>query len=722
MNESRPHIPASESRTDYRQPAQYQSAQNDVAQATVRFPSSPLDKVYLPQLCHCVEQPVTHHHARPQRVYPSPSPTSNNVISTNRDIIEPPQPGSLEPQTDRPTSGAGFIQQSTADPMAVDIAQTLASLLRLGRPPGANDGGLQAMGPEIAEDARWTETMTHLPLEIGHGYIPENQPVLVPNMTEVMFEGCPDHVTDIDGPPPGSRHYSGWIREDSISNRILIATELFPTDYDTISSVIRCTTPRDPFGSHYADNSTFLLPLVWRQRLYNRLFCPLKFTVANGRIPDLFVEAVLESKVLAIRSIESFLLRVWAEIGVSPFPGLSDFVEDFHLLSRLLKERVKVASIPKYIRFDQITLWTDDNTEFARRWKNRWENKGTWGNKIANAASIRRNYVCGVFDVLFGLWQAPGRCMFHDGWLGGPIVTNTEQPWRTSRWASAGSAVPRCIHNGLYFWENAPPLPDTISYGETTSSLKNEASISLLYLDARFIEFRGPYRFKRAEHLRDHLTVVAHTGKKEILIYTDWKRFLMLRHHEALFEDSEPPSDEISRLQLLSRSQREPKDRRNGRGGDIRYIAYELLHTYQLLFFRGVTERTADGHGYLYHHASRWDIQFGRSSEQIALETLGLHDLLEVKDEITAMFSTPDLRLPESADFNIFRLRLEALNRELMYWRPRTFWHVLWYLGYSEDSKNSLNAGIAAYALFVTIVGLVGGLIQAVYSILSYNG
>jgi hypothetical protein len=344
------------------------------------------------------------------------------------------------------------------------------------------------------------------------------------------------------------------------------------------------------------------------------------------------------------------------------------------------------------------------------------------GNQIANSQSIRRHYVCGVFDVLFGLWQAPGRCMFHDGWLGGgAIVTNTENPWRTALWATAEATVPRCIRNGLYFWEQAPPLPDTLSYGQTAEDLKVEASISLLYLDARFIEIRGPYRFKRTEHLNDHLTIVTYDNDKEILIYTDWKRFLMLRHQEVLFEDSEQPTDEISMLQLLSRSRREPRDRRNGRGGDIRYIAYELLHTYQLLFFRGVTEKTEGHQGYLYGHTSKWGLHYGKSSEKIAMNTLGLRDLLEVQDEIKAMFSTPGRRLPESADFNIFRLRLEGLNRELMHWRPRTFWHVFWYLGYSEDGKNALTAVVGVYALIITFTGFIFGIVQTVYTVLSYN-
>jgi hypothetical protein len=679
------------------------------------FPRSPVDKVYYPRVCNCADYPTSHYHESQPRVYPTP---------VEGHPFEPPEANSLEPDTDVASASPKPNQPVTAT--QVDILKQLASLLHLDGHSTDNSGGLEVMNPEIAEDARWTDCMAHLPLELGKGYLPGEQPILVPTRLEVMTNGqCPGYIEDTDGPPRASRHYRSWSRETAMSEKIKNTTALNHGDYETVSDAIQRTIPTDgPGGAHYAENSDFLLPLEWRVRLYNGLFCPIKFEAQNGRVPDPFIEAVIESKVLAIRYIEGFLLRVWVELGVEPFPSLKHFVLDFFVLSEILKERIETKKIPTNIRYDQVTLWTSTTSAFGQSWLERFENMGVWGTVIGNSESIRRHYVCALFDVMFGIWQAPGRCLFHDGWLGerANVITNTEEPWNTSRWVSAESTVPRCIRKGLYFWEEPSPLPDTVTEINEEADMYKEARISLAYLDACFIEYRGPYRFKRANHLKDHLTVIAHGSHKEILVYTDWKRLLMLRHHQVLLHDAKAKSEDVSKLQLLSRSRKSPKDRRNGKGGDIRYIAYELLRTYELLFWRGVSERTADGHGYLYHHTHTWDMRFfTKSSEEIAIDTLGMNDLLEVKKEIISMFSSPEFRLPDSSGFNIFRLKLEGLNRELMEWRPRTVWHALWYEGYSQDATSVWTNLITVYLVPITLFGFIASLVQAIYGALSYD-
>jgi hypothetical protein len=233
------------------------------------------------------------------------------------------------------------------------------------------------MNPEMADDARWTETMTHLTLEMGKGYLPYEQPVPVPTSQEVMTDGkCRGYVEDKDGPPVGSRWHDCWKKESAISDKIKYATALYVADYETVSQSIRRILRTDPLGSHYPENAEFCLPLEWREKLYSDLFCPISVEVENGRIRDSFIEAVIESKVLVIRYIECFLLRVWVELRVEPFPGLKGFVEDFEFFSKILMTRIKYKQIPKSIRFDQITLWTnkDSDSGFAKRWS---ENTGS---------------------------------------------------------------------------------------------------------------------------------------------------------------------------------------------------------------------------------------------------------------------------------------------------------------------------------------------------------
>jgi len=292
---------------------------------------------------------------------------------------------------------------------------------------------------------------------------------------------------------------------------------------------------------------------------------------------DPLVREIVQSKMTAIHFIESFIIRVWAELEVDAFPGLKCFVDDFPHFAKVLKGKHKKQDIVRKMRYDQVTEWSNE-CDFKRAWGYRWEHLGDWQYQIAKSPTIRRNYVCAVFDVLLGIWMAPGHCLFHDGWLGfnkkvmEESGSNTRETWRTSRWASTDAVVPRCIHKQLYFWERLPPQVDT--QHEDLNHIKTTASESLFYLDACYIEYRGPFKFKETPCVSEHLLI---TEDEKILIYTGWKRLLMLRHLKVLVDDSTIDIDEISNLQLLSRSTQSLEDRSYGEGGDIRYIAYELL-------------------------------------------------------------------------------------------------------------------------------------------------
>jgi hypothetical protein len=112
---------------------------------------------------------------------------------------------------------------------------------------------------------------------------------------------------------------------------------------------------------------------------------------------------------------------------------------------------------------------------------------------------------------------------------------------------------------------------------------------------------------------------------------------------------------------------------------------------------------------------------FTKSSEEIATDTLGMNDLLEAKEEIISMFSSPEFRLPDSYRFKIFRGRLEGLNRELMDWRPRNVRHAIWYEGYSLDALSLWTNIIALYVFLITLFGFIASLVQTIYTGLGYN-
>jgi len=264
-------------------------------------------------------------------------------------------------------------------------------------------GGIES---ELAKDAEWIEALTELPIELGGGYLPEEEPV----MSETFGKsGCSIPRDDTQGPPPGSRVYTNWTRNSNLTEKIARREPMTRSDYDRIQSFAR--------SAQYQEDAPFLLPLEWRQSLYQDLFFSMVFTNINGIIQNPFVQAVIESKALMIRAIENFILRVWVELGVDPFPSLEYFVDDFKHLSQALTERVKLTKLRERIIFDQVLTWSRYDEKFAGRWRKRWENLGSTGEMIAANGTIKRDYVCGVFDVLFGIWQMPGRCWFHDGWL-----------------------------------------------------------------------------------------------------------------------------------------------------------------------------------------------------------------------------------------------------------------------------------------------------------------
>jgi len=235
---------------------------------------------------------------------------------------------------------------------------------------------------------------------------------------------------------------------------------------------------------------------------------------------DPLVTEIVQSKMMAIHSIENFIMRVWAELEVDTFPGFKHFIDHFPYFANVLKGKSRKPNI----RYDQVTLWSNHD-DFKRKWQYRWEHLGGWQDQIAKSPTIRRNYVCGVFDVLLGIWMAPGHCLFHDGWLGftKEVTSNTTKTWGTSRWAFTEAVVPRCIQKQLYFWERLLPQPDTQQ--DDLDHIKNVATESLLYLDVCYIQYRGPFEFVETLRLSEHLVI---TKDRKILIYTGWKRLLML--------------------------------------------------------------------------------------------------------------------------------------------------------------------------------------------------
>lgn len=336
----------------------------------------------------------------------------------------------------------------------------------------------------------------------------------------------------------------------------------------------------------------------------------------------------------------------------------------------------------------------------------------------------RRNYICGVFDAIFGLWPAPGHCLLHYGYdkdilkslsSSTPVAEDSLLPKaepppihpmnafeEEGHWTLTQETIPRCIRSGLYFWEDLPPQPDVGSDDLTQENVIKSASVSLGAMDALLIERRLPFKFQSTDRLDKHLTIISGDHEK-ILIFTDWKRFLMLRHHQVLVQDSRPdyPDDTVSLFQLLSRSTRSAENRINGQGGDVRYIAYELMLTYSLLFFRNVSAKNgefySDANVWLGGRSFPWSKDWRKSSQHIAEKiNLGTTDGFH---QLTRILGHPDRSVPMSEDFNIFRERLETLNRTFNSWKPSNFIDLVCWRGWVEEE-------IVYWQWVLTVVGI----------------
>ena len=575
----------------------------------------------------------------------------------------------------------------------------------------------------VKYDSRWMEQLTQLPLTLKSGYIGA-----VPTDTVVPEdEFGPIYKSDADGPPRGNRWLPWWNSGPENDDRQRISA----------GELKRLTERHNDSHQKLAEGkrASFVLPLVDRRKLYKKLFCKILITRgddSDNRRSD-YIDDIIYSKIFTIFSIENFLLEtlnMFQEIGVDQFPSLSELVRDFyHILDILTKgDKIKLVNIQEKLRLDQVVLWSEDDCEFRKRWESRW--KDVRGFDIINSTRVRRDYICGVFDAMFGLWPAPGHCFLHDS--GRKIegmesdsdmiarfnVHGLRRKHESNQWVSAQEIVPRCINSGLYFWEELPPEPEVGDLNVTTEDIEKAASISLVDLDAFLIERRMPFKFKRTNHLNMHLNL---TLEHEILIFPHWRQFLMLRHHRMLVDDSRTdyPHDEISLFHLLSRSTRTPINRTRGIGGDVRYIAYELLQTYALLFCREISSEKYRGHYY------REAMVFGKrmflnnpgSSEKIAKRVgLDFTDSLGFETLMRDMWEGD--YLPQSGDFKIFGRRLEVLNKELNVWKPSTFWEMLSYRGWVEEELNYWALFFTATSVFVfALITLILTCVQVYFAV-----
>lgn len=619
--------------------------------------------------------------------------------------------GILDPAPPRPS-----LPRSIRTPAANSNAQAQSAFSRQA-PVGIADLA-NAYSSPIEYDGQWYRHITKLPLDLHQGYLPDNEPIL----ESIRHYPTSQMQTDCRGPPKASKWFNIWVNTNrdiqNLQQKIKQNSLMSSDDLQTC-----CQQYRYELDLQYplpGNGHSFTLRLKTRQTLYEKLFAPFEFEVFQNKIND-YVEDIISSKVSAICRIECFILdaldyfREYYKIG--HFPNLEVFVEDFYnileseKLDGFLKPRktedreseqppevIVVKDIQTDIKLDQMTWWLD-HTDFTESWKKRWDHLNQ-SQQHMFSKDVMRNYICGVIDAMFGLWPAPGQCVFHQRSKSSAQERPRDEEQR-GHWVWTEQKPPRCIKSGLYFWEKLPTQPDIGSEDRNEENVEHQASVSLETMDAILIETRLPYRFKSTPDLHKHLTI----KDPNILVYTNWRRFLMLRYHRVLIADARTDYDDeqLSRFQLFSRSIRTGEQRINGKGGDVRFIAYELIRTYHLLFYREVSEN-----GRVYWHESTvfpwrrfWPWKSCESSKKIASQRLHLELTPGLKELLGLLARDESDEELQSGDFRLFRRRLEALNSRLNAWKPSTFIELILYRGWVEEETDFGQ-------LIIGMIGLLG--------------
>lgn len=574
----------------------------------------------------------------------------------------------------------------------------------------------------IEYDGKWYKHITKCPLQDKHGYLPDDEPMVAdlgPHSTPGMYT-----VTDAHGPPEASRWYKLWQNDDESMDSVF-------TQQDLDKAYDRCSKHYNDFDiTRFGVGHHFVLRLDVRKTLYERLFAPIRFKVTcygTVDVPvDNYVEVVIASKLSTIACIEWFLLHVLHQlvyhydVPINSIPRLSWFIKDFYiLLDDLISGTTdelpnsKISVLDEEIKVDQVTWWLEPKQHFVQKWKKGWEKSDLKTQSVVFSDSIMRNYICGVFDAMFGIFLAPGDCPFHKSTIEG----KSDQLQNKIHWTFTQQTAPRCLNNEFYFWEKIPPQPETETRSQNDA--EHSAPVSLNALDAILIEVRTPYRFKETNRLSQHLAIDA---EDRVLIYPKWWRFLMLRHHRVLIADARPDYDDetVSRFQLLSRSLRTGEERVNGQGGDLRFIAYELLRTYALLFYRRVTNKK--GHFYADSNVFPWLRCWGMEGDVESSEDIAKRLHLDPSEGFNQLMHllAPHRETgegPQAADFRIFRKRLENINRSLNAWKPSTIPQLLVYRGWVEEETDFGQLFLGVFGIPFVFVSVIVGIITMIFTI-----
>jgi hypothetical protein len=409
----------------------------------------------------------------------------------------------------------------------------------------------------------------------------------------------------------------------------------------------------------FFDDEKWSLTSESRQKLYAALFLRL----GDYDYLALWYAEAVPANVLLLKQLESFILHASkARNDISP--ALETFVEDVTTFIYILNTPYSSSSTTTELDSPLVSM------PRFRFWDSRlasWHER--WAGSL-DAEPVLAEYVEGLCDAVFGLWQKPNKASsFHEGPSNYQCADHVFTALNSGR-----SDYLKVIRDHRVF-------------------------------DAAYVETCGPFRFKRTNRLDRHLTVQGH----DILFFTDWRKWVGLCYHSVLQTEQANTGFEVMANSRLGRVR---TNRRIARATGS--IAISLLLMQYLCFY-------GEALGYDSNIQARkprkyfiFSLNRGHRSPELRRSIAARLDIdLSLLDRLKEVAN--DRQHDEwglALHLEPFDERASRLVETLSNWKPETFWEMR-YPGYGAvDPIGRYGFHFAIGLGVITILGFALGIAQ----------
>lgn len=423
------------------------------------------------------------------------------------------------------------------------------------------------------------------------------------------------------------------------------------------------------------DGGAWVLSTEQRITLFSELYVPM-LREYNSNTWEVLHQVTVNSRLELIRQLQYFFLFSSSmnskESDVSScntVPNLQYFIDDAIQLLRILKQPVATFSTS----LEQAHPFYQFNIQRNASWNQRYKS-------LPNSVDLWKEYMCGLCDALFGLWPASGPGPFH-------------------KEHGASGCIGTLLTSFIHGHRDASGVPHIDCYR----------------FDAAYIESRGPFRFKAASSIDDHLLITEHN---EILFYAHWQKWACLTSLSVLHSKSLPCTFDI--LMCSNRRGWKPQPLTCQIRTSLSQIFGDLVTTGMLFFLQDDINKRIDIKN---QSSQNWWIKrlrttfssfpaTGRSSARIA-KRIGMStsdDDLSYARAFLECCNNDWARLVNGntlfRTLSPFKDRVDNLHDVLKRWKPKTVWEMH-YPGYGGVDPVGLYAFYFAAVLgIVTLISL----------------